>query len=257
MPGVRRQRQYTVVDQVDGGFLARAHQQHDRRDQLCLGEPVPVVGRVDQGGKDVGAVVAGAGRGPLPLDQTGEEIPHRGVSLGLRHRAVRRALGGGEDRGGPGAETRPVDVRYAEDLAHDDGGQRMRVGLHQVDGAERLHRVQESGGHFADPGPHRFDAPHGECLADQLAQPGVVRRVGVRDVVEVVGPVARFTGDVSGVPQLFPGPGGVLGEAGVGEDLAGFGVAEDEPPVEAVRFPYEVHDPLVAHLAVQRVRIGL
>ncbi|BAU86122.1 cytochrome P-450 hydroxylase [Streptomyces laurentii] len=77
----------TVGDEIDGGLVARDHQQESHRGDFLLGEPVAVVAGGDERGQEVVARP-----GPFPRDQRAQPVQDR-LRRGDGHLAVALAPG--------------------------------------------------------------------------------------------------------------------------------------------------------------------
>lgn len=166
-------------------------------------------------------------------DQPAQEAAVRGAALGggqLLHIAGERVGGvvdavgptGGEQLVRPGAYEWSIALGDAEEPAdHGDGQWDGEVG-DQVDVLSGLPAVGELLGQLLDAGPQSADGSGSEGGADQSAEPGMRRRVGVEH--------GAGHGGVQVTPAVLVGeePCGVLGDPRVGERLAGLGVTGDQ-----------------------------
>ena len=156
------------------------------------------------------------------------------------------ALGDVEARRRQRAERLPLLVGHAEQVADHQERHRERVRRHQVDravarGRGALHLVELVLDDRLDPGTEPAEPPHRELGGQQLAQPGVLRRVGEPETAEVAvggrAAAAHVGADVGGVRRR------------VAEQLTRLGVPGDQPDVDPEERGQLVHRGLVAHLS--------
>ncbi len=213
-----------------------------------------MVGGADQAGDEV---LAGGGlgrqRGALAVDEVGEVAAH------LLHRPrdpAPRPSAVTDHHARPVPEVVLVLPGDAQQVADGVDGQREGELVDQVGGAGLREPVDEAVGQLLHPGGELGHPAGCERLADQSAQPGVVRRVDVQQVGHQLG--LALPGD-AGLP---PGVRGlvvvrrVLGQPGVGEGLLRVGVPGDQPGLDAAGQPRAVHGGVVAQPGVRRVGVA-
>ena len=123
---------------------------------------------------------------------------------------------------GPGGEVVTVLGGHAEQLADDEHRQQERVLGEEVDAARPRQRVDQLVGDLADPRAQRLHPAQGEGPGDELAQPGVLRRVHEdhhRDRR------AGRVGALLGRQRVAP----VLGQPRVGQRGPDVGVPAEQP----------------------------
>ncbi len=202
-------------------------------------------------------VLAGAGlgrqRGTLAVDEVGEVAPH--LLDRPRHTAA-RPPSVTDHHARPVPEVVLVLARDTEQVADGVDGQREGEVVDQVGGAVGREPVDEVVGQLLHPGRELGDPARGERLADQSAQPGVVRRVDVQQMGHQLGLAlprnARLALGVRGLVVV----GRVLGQPGVGEGLLGVGVPGDQPGLHAAGQPRAVHGGVFAQPGVGGVGVA-
>ena len=253
LPGVGEQGVRAVADEIDGGLEAREEEDEGHRGCLVLGEVLSVVGGADQAGDEV---LAGAGLGrqrrTLAVDEVGEVAAH------LLHRprdAAPRAALVTDHHARPVPEVVLVLPGDAEQVADGMDGQREGVLVDQVGGAGLREAVDEAVRQLLHPGSELGHPAGREGLADQSAQPGVVRRVDVQQMGHQLGlPLPRNAGLAPGVRGLVV-VRRVLGQPRVGEGLLGVGVPGDEPGLHPAGQPGPVHGGVLAQPGVGGVGV--
>ena len=153
--------------------------QDARRQQLLLGELVAGLLRRDEIGEHVGA-----GRGPAAGDQLPEVAGERVTGLGapladLRARREQQAVETARDVETPGLESLVILDRHPEHLADHGDGDRIGEVLDQLQGARRLGAIEEAIDDLLDARTQSFHHPGRERLADETAEPGMVRRIAI------------------------------------------------------------------------------
>nr|WP_306292904.1 hypothetical protein [Streptomyces avermitilis] len=189
-----------------------------QRDGLVLFD-LPGLPRLGEYAREVVGPLGGAAE---PAAQQLHDV--RG-DFGLRGHAGLRADARVQDLVGPHGELVPLLARDTEQVGDDGEGQRAVEVRHEVGrGPLLLHGVQQFVGRLLRHGTQPLHMAARECLVDDLAELGVVRRVGV---VERRGAGHAVTGDGRhlDVPQRFPA------EAGVGGDRLDVLVAGHQPRV--------------------------
>ncbi len=213
-----------------------------------------MVGGADEAGDEV---LAGRGLGgqclALLVDQLGEVAAH--LLDGPGDPAARPAAV-------PDHHARPVPevvlvlARDAEQVADGVDGQRERELVDEVGGALRGEPVDEVVGQLLHPGRELGDPAGRERLADQPAQPGVVRRVDVQQMGHQLGlALAGDAGLALGVRGLVV-MRRVLAQPLVGQGLSGIGVPGDQPGLHPAGQPRPVHRRVLAQPGVGRVGVG-
>ncbi|WP_232247383.1 hypothetical protein [Kitasatospora azatica] len=142
---------------------------------------------------------------------------------------------------GPDAEVGAVAFGHTEQLRDDRHRQRGGEVRHQVGLPGRCHRVQQLGGDLLHPRAQQLGAAGGERAGDQLAQPGVLRRVRGQHVAAQADTraVAGESDRVQGVLR----DRGVLHQRVVQERLADRLLPHHHPRRQAVEQPGPVHRP--------------
>ena len=226
-----QQRVGAVADEVDRGLVAGDVEQDHLVEQLVGGEAVTGV----LGGEERGEQVVG-GMGALPLDgieHVLDDVVGRRQDLVLVLDREQRFEAEGEGVR-PGAQLPLLRLRHAEQLRDHPERQREReIGDHVHAVAPRHDRVEGVVDHRLHARCQLLDRSRREDLLDQLAEPGVVRRVEVEDLAgPALGAVAQDL-----LPQLgawIRADDAVVldAQARVPEEADGVVVAEERPQPE-------------------------
>ncbi|WP_341770743.1 hypothetical protein [Actinomycetospora succinea] len=186
----------------------------------------------------------------------GDEVRHERAHPGLRRETVVVARGEVQRRRRAFLELGAVGVVDAEQVADDERGQRQReVGAEVGGRPRRPHRVDQLDGVPRHLVGERAHAAHRELPDEQLAQPGVLRRVH-HDEDAVARTLAHRRADVGhrlradlvrGERERVAVAQAVGAEPGVAEDGPRFLVARDDPRPRAVRQRHRRDRALVVH----------
>nr|WP_228718570.1 hypothetical protein [Kitasatospora acidiphila] len=233
--GVGEQGVDAVGYQVDGGLVAGHHQQEGHRGDLLLGEPVLAVTRREQAAEQVvGRVLA------LVPDQRLDVFEHRLGGHDGHFAVAATALG---DRVAPDLEGLVLVLRSPEQVEDHRDRQRQREFGDQVGLVLARQPIEQPIDMALDQRPHTGHPPHGVGLLHQLAQPGVVRRVGVEHVAH-----QRLAGTLGEADQVaVPLGRAVLAQPRIRERRPAVGVARDQPALDPHR-PAEPDPPRTALL---------